>query len=431
MLKNIIEEILPKSILYEIKKENSFVRKLINYLFGWKLKNFGINIHLDTNNNIELNILNGDISDIENLFIFHSILNQEDNILEIGAKSGIYSIFLGKNILKKGKIFAIENNNKLLSIFKKNINKNKLQNIIIFNSLTQALKSLQFHNLKLIHVSSCTDNEYNLIVRFIEENKIKKIIWEINALDNLTEFKQFLDKENMKYRLIRNGRFLDYKLLDKRNGMQAIYGTRQSNITVMGNIHSIEGDIRTQRNGISGFSLIRSASLYPFELCYESILNFVDEFIIAVDTNPPPSPFGSESSNDKLINDFLEKTKHRKKIKIIRFDFKARYYNNYIPIGRWIADVNNRAVEACSYDGCIYVMADEMFFDGTYDKDIIPFIENNDDAIIYDFLHFYQDFHHIRDPRTASYTRAIRVFKKDKFSSYFDGFSFSALKGKM
>jgi hypothetical protein len=168
---------------------------------------------------------------------------------------------------------------------------------------------------------------------------------------------------------------------------------------------------------ISGVTLLKNLDIYPFDLCYENVLPLVDEFLIAID----------ESSFNKkyeiILNNFLNETKFRNKIKIKYFNFNSNTSSNCHVPARWVADVNNKITNYASGKFIFYVQADELF-DSAISKKIHNLISRNYEEYIFNFYHFLFNFNYIRDPRYAAYNKTGRIFEKDKFVSTHDGVGF-------
>ena len=64
-----------------------------------------------------------------------------------------------------------------------------------------------------------------------------------------------------------------------------------------------------KENSITAISLLKSLDIYPFDICYESVLPFVKELIIGIDSKSYNSRY------EKILNKFLKQTKFKKKIK--------------------------------------------------------------------------------------------------------------------
>ena len=91
--------------------------------------------------------------------------------------------------------------------------------------------------------------------------------------------------------------------------------------------------------------------------------------------------------------------------------------------GRWIADANNKLLNKCRGEYCFYIQADEIFQKISKDK-FKKFFISHPDEIYFNFLHFVFDLETVIKPEKSSYSRAIRIFKKDSYAACHDGFSF-------
>ena len=176
-------------------------------------------------------------------------------------------------------------------------------------------------------------------------------------------------------------------------------------------------------NSISAISLLKNLDIYPFDICFESVLPHVKEFILGIDSK-------SFNKNYELIlNTFLRQTKFRKKIKLLFFDFKSETSNKCHVKARWIADVNNKLINEASSKYICYVQADELY-DYSIISDFKKTILNNRDELKINFLHFFQDFNHIRNPEYAAYNYMGRLFKKNIFTSDHDGCGFKKINNQ-
>jgi hypothetical protein len=182
---------------------------------------------------------------------------------------------------------------------------------------------------------------------------------------------------------------------------------------------------------ISSFSLLRSPDIYPFDICYSSVLEVADEFILGIDTILQEDTDKKHKERNIYIESFMDsiEPRYRYKIKIKKFDFKARFCKELTIPARWITDVNNNLLDRCKYNNIMYIMADEMYHENSI-VEIKDFASQDKyESMWHYFLHFVQDLNHIRNPETAAYTHAVRVFKRDKFTCIHDGYSFVHLKG--
>jgi len=226
-----------------------------------------------------------------------------------------------------------------------------------------------------------------------------------------------------------NGKENIYKLCDGRlfklddNDFEAdFYISDKRNLEFSSNI--------ILKKGLSGFSLLRNADIYPFDLCYASVLDKVDEFILGVDTTLPDNDPESLNNRDIAIERFLDTTEYADKVKIVKFDFKERYNRDNYVRARWIADVNTELIEHCNNETIVYLQADEMFHDDS-DIDIRNFCQQDKFiAMNYKFNHFVYDLKHIQHFDYVSYNYAIRVFKRNYFTGFYDGFNFMKIGRK-
>ena len=69
---------------------------------------------------------------------------------------------------------------------------------------------------------------------------------------------------------------------------------------------------------IGGIGLLKNLDLYPFDICFESVLDFVEEFIIGIDEKS----FNKEY--EKILDNYLNQTKYKNKIKTIFLILKQK-----------------------------------------------------------------------------------------------------------
>jgi hypothetical protein len=173
----------------------------------------------------------------------------------------------------------------------------------------------------------------------------------------------------------------------------------------------------SNKKGVSGIGLLKSVDLYPFDLCYESVLDFVDEFVLGIDTS------SLNTSYEKKINNFLKKTNYKKKIKLNFFNFFSETSNNCYIRGRWIADVNNKLANKTSNKYVMMVGADEMF-ESSKLNNVKKLLSKNIDEFVPNFYHFVYNLNYIRDPNFAAYNKFMRIFNKNIYVSAHDGMGF-------
>ncbi len=176
---------------------------------------------------------------------------------------------------------------------------------------------------------------------------------------------------------------------------------------------------KIHQNKISGFSSIKSLELFPFDICFESLLPHVDEFILGVDN----SQFNKKRK--KILENFLKKTKYRNKIKVKFLNFNTEVFKNFRSQGRWISNINNYLLNFCSGEYCFYIQSDEFLEDINLRKNLNCFIKKKYDQIYFNFIHYVFTLNTIRDPKKASYVNAIRFFKNQNSYSSYDGYNFS------
>ena len=179
----------------------------------------------------------------------------------------------------------------------------------------------------------------------------------------------------------------------------------------------------SNRKTVSAISLLKDLDIYPFDICFESILPMVDEFILGVDAN------AFNSKYKKILNTFLRQTKYRKKIKVKFFNFLSKSSKDCFVKARWIADVNNKLSNEIESKYLCYIQADEIF-DYGLKKDIKSIIKEDRDELNINFFHFIHDFDHIRNPKYAAYNNLGRVYKKKLFTSTHDGCGFRKIDNK-
>lgn len=148
-------------LLKTSKKINLFVN---NFLDIWTVKE----VILDRCYNIYSNMQKGDI------------------VIDIGASIGDFSILASK---KAYKVYSVEMNNKLIRLFKKNIDINQAKGINIINKRLTSLDDL-FRKYRISHCNflkiDCEGGEYEIFKNTSSKTlkKIKYIAFEIHLFDN-------------------------------------------------------------------------------------------------------------------------------------------------------------------------------------------------------------------------------------------------------
>ena len=245
-------------------------------------------------------------------------------------------------------------------------------------------------------------NEYIKSDTFIlDDFKIIKIPPNVKNISILSK-KIIIDKEYHTYKYL-NGRLFK---LNSKNQSNYFLLTKKNYLKTL------------KRNKISAFSTIKSIEIYPFDLCYESILPHVDELIIGVDNT------FLIKKRRQILKEFLLRTKYRNKIKIIYLNFKSEIFSSFKSRGRWIANINNYLLNYCSGKYCFYLQADEFNADKNLRKKFRELIKINIDEINFDFQHYIFNLWTIRNPDYVSYNKAIRFFKNEYYFNSYDGYNF-------
>ncbi len=282
--------------------------------------------------------------------------------------------------------------------------------LILKNFLTKTIKIRLFYPSKINKSNfffNYDKNCQNIIICDNSDifNKFNFVNLKDADLIFIRKDKNFILKDFTKYKYVQ-GRILN--LNNKVPNYYSLFSKKKININ------------KTIKKRISGFSTLKSLDIYPFDLAYESVLPYVDEFVLGIDTS-------TFSKKYKIILDkFLSKTKYRKKIKLKFFDFNSQTTLGMRVRGRWITDANNKMINECTGEYCFYIQADEIFQNIKKNSFKKLFI-NNPSEIYFKFLHYVYNLETIIDPKKSSYTRAIRIFKKDLYAASHDGFSFHNL----
>jgi len=363
--------VLFKFLIIERNLDIFLKKKRIKYL-----GNFSININFF--NIDEVLSLNEDLDYVQG---FRYFINKETKIYIHSSHSNlIYNFF--SSTLNCTTIVLKEN-------FIQNYNKNK--------------------NLKVVN----SKDFFNLINQDKNKNSIliceKKLDTEI--LINLDKFSYFF----LKYKDF----YLNKKIIEY---YYDFFGKITSKITPHKKFYLYSRHVLIKKKtscGITGLACLKNLDLYPFDICFESALNIVDEMIIGVDEDS----YNKNKKYQILLKKFLQQTKFKRKIKIYIFNFFSNTANNCKTRGRWIADVFNKLMNSSKNKHVMICGADELF-DFNLKKKLSKKFLFDYDEIVLRFYHFIFSFKFIRDPNHASYNFWNRIVKTKNYISNGDGMGF-------
>lgn len=333
----------------------------------------------------ELKVFNNNYEDINYIQSLKNLISSGTIIFLINVKSHILIKFLSQTLEKKTILYSdkidseLKNLNNLRIINNKvnfidYVKKNKKKSILIIDD---------FYDLKLQEINKFFNSDFILTQKKIE-------------LDENKNYKLFYYDINGKVNFHQRFCILKYFLYSKTELVKPL-----------------------NKNLISGISVIKDFDIYPFDICYESILGFVDDFYLGID---------EKSFNKKyeiLLKNFLNKTKYKNKIKIFFNDFQTNKNNSMYTRGRWIADAFNFISNKSQSKYILNLGADELFdlsLNNKFYKEIKkdPYTEE----YVFNFSHFLDDLNFIRDPKYAAYNMSTRIFEREKYVCDFDGMGF-------
>lgn len=147
---------------------------------------YGLIVGKRMHGNLYMNHRLDTLSDEEN---FYKILNLKDKVIvELGANLGVYTLYFSEAAGKNGRVFSFEPNPIVFNLLKKNMMKNKCDNVELLNY------GVGDEDSKLVFVSKRFVNETGSFDKAIQE-KLKKDkfgyrSWEIEIkkLDSVKEF---------------------------------------------------------------------------------------------------------------------------------------------------------------------------------------------------------------------------------------------------
>jgi len=158
---------------------------------------------------------------------------------------------------------------------------------------------------------------------------------------------------------------------------------------------------------ISGFSLVRNGLRfdYPFLESWRSLLPLVDELVLNV---------GISDDETLATAQNFAVDEGQGKVKIIQSEWPLNDPEKK-KSGLILSEQTNLALDACQYDWCIYLQADEVLHEADAAEIKEAIIQANADseveAIVFNYEHFYGSYDVVQRTRSA-YRREIRAIKK-------------------
>lgn len=157
---------------------------------------------------------------------------------------------------------------------------------------------------------------------------------------------------------------------------------------------------------ISGFSLVRNGVKfeYPFLEAWRSILPVVDELVLNI----------GKSDDDSLEQaQRFAREEGQGKVRIIETEWPLNDPEKK-KSGLILSEQTNIALEACQYDWCFYIQADEVIHEedvGRIRQSVELAALHQRDAVVFEYLHFYGSFDVVQKTRSA-YRREMRIIRK-------------------
>ncbi len=393
-----------KALLKLILKDYSFTKRLViiiknlinlnfykNLSKKQKAKELGLSeLKLNYFNYDELMIINNNNYFPEHMVSLRSLIEPKSIFFLYKVKTSLYAPFIYETLKKE------------LKTYQSNINNLSLYDLSNSNFIIDDENEF-FELIK-------NNREKNIIL--ITEEKIPE-----KFIEYLNNIKIILAKEKIIFKEI--NKMFNY-FYDK-------FGKIHLNKTEFHNYFLYSKDKiinESEKNLLSGIGLLKDLDLYPFDICFESVLLFVDEFILGIDE----SVF--DKKNELILNNFLNQTKYKDKIKLKFFNFNSETTLNCFTRGRWIADVANKLINYSSSKYILKVDADELF-DININNEVKNNLDQKYNLINYKYYHFIYDLNSIRDPKNPyTYNRANKIFEKNNFNCHRDGLAFLNVTNK-
>ena len=383
---------LLKKIKYYLISNNLlvYIKNLIIFFFTLKFLNKNLHkpsalgnfeVNLDWKNLQEIQLINKINSDVHYLQSLRNFLKGNTIFFIYKPKSNLLLKFLNLTLGAKILIFSKKKNN-------------------------EESKSISFLN-----------NEVKFFNKLNTYKKYHKVLILDGNLDNISDYKSSLQKFDIILSNKKINHYLEKKIFNyifdqfgKINSVNS-YSVKKYFLYSKENLLNENNDLK-----IGGIGLLKSLDLYPFDICFESVMDFVDEFLIGIDQT------SFNKDYEILLNNYLKQSKYKKKIKIIFFDFKTKTTDNIHAHGRWVADGYNYLSTKSRSEYLLCMCADELF--DAINKDKIDLYKENFDHYNLNFLHLVKNFNFIRDPQFTAYNDFMRIFKRKCYVSTDDGMGF-------
>ena len=170
---------------------------------------------------------------------------------------------------------------------------------------------------------------------------------------------------------------------------------------------------------ISGFTIIRNAILYDFQIVesIRSVLDLVDEFVVVA---------GDSIDETDLLLAQIDSPK----LKIIKTLWDIAKYSSG---GMIYANQTDIALKACSGDWCVYLQSDEVMHHDSLEtvrRACEKYLNNPKvEGFVLKYVHVYGDYNHYIDALHLAYPREVRIVRNlPDIHSWRDAQSFRFIK---
>lgn len=150
---------------------------------------------------------------------------------------------------------------------------------------------------------------------------------------------------------------------------------------------------------ISGFTILRSAVRlgYPFEASLRSLLPLVDELVVSVGDDDDGTWEAVAAIDDPRLRPF-------------RSTWRLPSAG-----GEVLSEQTNLALDRCTGEWTIYLQADEVLHEDdlpSLRQALIAHQHRRTEGLVFTYLHFWRDYHHVADDWLRFYPRAVRAVKR-------------------